>query len=390
MRTRGAGPPLLAAGLALGPLVGLGLARFAYGLLLPPMRADLHWSFAQAGTMNTVNAVGYLLGAAVTGAVVRRWGTRSAFLAGMAVTTLALAGEGLTAGFVLQLLLRLAAGVGAAFTFISGAGLAAGLARDGSRSGTLISIYTAGAGAGILLSGALVQPLLGATGASGWRPAWLVLAGLAAVATLLAVPVVRHTGRTGGSDHREGAGRIGQLRLSAAGYFLFGAGYIAYVTFVVAALREGGASSGTVTVFWVLLGVAVLAGIPLWGLLLDRMRSGHCLALITGVLAVGAALPLLVPGAGGGFASAVVFGSAFMSAPAGMAHLARTRLAREAWTSTIAQLTVVFAVGQCLGPVLAGVLADRSGGAELGLLLAAGVLAVGTAAYLASGAGRLA
>ncbi len=42
---------LPAVGLALGPAVALGLARFAYALLLPAMRTDLSWSFAQAGTI---------------------------------------------------------------------------------------------------------------------------------------------------------------------------------------------------------------------------------------------------------------------------------------------------------------------------------------------------
>ena len=46
----------VAAALALATAVSLGLARFSYGLLLPPMRADLGWSYALAGGMNTANA----------------------------------------------------------------------------------------------------------------------------------------------------------------------------------------------------------------------------------------------------------------------------------------------------------------------------------------------
>ena len=44
--------------LALGAAVSLGLARFSYALLLPPMRAELGWSYLTAGAMNTVNAAG--------------------------------------------------------------------------------------------------------------------------------------------------------------------------------------------------------------------------------------------------------------------------------------------------------------------------------------------
>jgi nitrate/nitrite transporter NarK len=48
---------------------------------------------------------------------------------------------------------------------------------------------------------------------------------------------------------------------------------------------------------------------------------------------------------------------------------------------------VAFAVGQSVGPGLAGVLADRAGGARLGLVLAAVTLALATVAYLV-GEGR--
>ena len=56
-------PFLTAIALALGSAIALGLARFSYGLLLPIMREDLVWSYLVAGTMNTANALGYLIGA---------------------------------------------------------------------------------------------------------------------------------------------------------------------------------------------------------------------------------------------------------------------------------------------------------------------------------------
>ena len=59
-------------GLSMGPAIALGLARFAYALLLPSMRADLGWSFADAGAMNTANAAGYLIGALVAAHIGRR------------------------------------------------------------------------------------------------------------------------------------------------------------------------------------------------------------------------------------------------------------------------------------------------------------------------------
>ena len=53
-------------GLSPGPAVRYELARFACGLIMPAMRADPEWSLAQAGGLNTLDAMGCLLGALAT------------------------------------------------------------------------------------------------------------------------------------------------------------------------------------------------------------------------------------------------------------------------------------------------------------------------------------
>jgi sugar phosphate permease len=83
-------------GLSMGPAIALGLARFAYALLLPSMRADLGWSFADAGAMNTANAAGYLVGALVAAPFGRRTSDKTAFSLGLFLTSAAIAGTGLT------------------------------------------------------------------------------------------------------------------------------------------------------------------------------------------------------------------------------------------------------------------------------------------------------
>ena len=58
--------------LSLAPTIGLGIGRFAYALVLPDMRDSLGWSYSAAGFLNTVNAAGYLGGALVAAAIVKR------------------------------------------------------------------------------------------------------------------------------------------------------------------------------------------------------------------------------------------------------------------------------------------------------------------------------
>ena len=72
------------AALSLGPVVATSFARFAYALILPPMRAELALNYAQAGALNTANALGYLAGALLCARYVSRLGNRALFCGGLA------------------------------------------------------------------------------------------------------------------------------------------------------------------------------------------------------------------------------------------------------------------------------------------------------------------
>src|SRR5690349_23108894 len=62
--------------LSLGPAVANSFARFAYALLLPAMRSELGLSYAEAGALNTANALGSLAGAVLSARYVSRLGNR--------------------------------------------------------------------------------------------------------------------------------------------------------------------------------------------------------------------------------------------------------------------------------------------------------------------------
>ncbi len=62
--------------------------------------------------------------------------------------------------------------------------------------------------------------------------------------------------------------------------------------------------------------------------------------------------------------------------------VARRSLEPAQWAPAFTGLTVGVAAGQCLGPVLAGLLADRPAGLEAGLYLSAGILAIGSVVAL--------
>lgn len=130
----GAEPPnqmhrlMLAVGLSLGSAIALGLTRFSYALLLPAMKTGLGWSFAQAGAMNTANALGYLVGALAFPRLSRRWSVGALFVAGCVATAMLMAACGVVSNAHAPLAQRGIAGVTSALIFISGGVLAARLA----------------------------------------------------------------------------------------------------------------------------------------------------------------------------------------------------------------------------------------------------------------------
>ncbi len=372
--------------LALGAAVSLGLARFAYALLLPPMRLDLQWSYFTSGAMNTVNAAGYLVGALMAPRWLVRHDARRVFLVGMVAAALLLALHAAAAGDVALYALRGATGVASAATFISGGLLAARLGTQvvpghGAMSSSLVlGLYYGGTGAGIVASALLVPAAAQLSGSElGWRWAWALLGGAALAAAWLAR---RGTRALAGAPNPSGArARFAwaSLRWGLLSYLMFGLGYIAYMTFVITLLREQGAGPGTVTLFYVLLGLGVMVSPWLWARLLQRHRGGVPIAVLNGLLAVATALPVLGGGATAAhLVSGSLFGAVFLSLVASTTAMVKHNVDPAAWSQGIAAFTIVFALGQIVGPSLAGLIADGAGGLARGFVVSAVMLALGS------------
>jgi len=369
--------------LSFGPAVSNSFARFAYALILPAMRSDLHWSYSQAGSINTVNAFGYLLGALLTRALVARLGNRALYGWGMLVTSLAIIATGYVREFEALMAVRVLTGVGGAAVFICGGALSGNIfPRRPQLATTTIAIYFAGGGIGLMLSGVAVPLLLEAQGSASWPLAWR---GMGYASLLMTVAAawsawgIAEPGKMAG----EARWTLRPFAAELASYTLFALGYIGYMTFVIAWMRLNGASTATVIAVWFVLGLATLLAPLVWRKPAEHWPGGRPLAAVMLVLAAGAALPLASTHAAAMLLSAALFGIAMFSAPSSIGSFIKRALPRPAWGSAIATFTVVFAAGQIAGPVAIGWLADRSGSLQIGLAGSAGLLALGAVVALA-------
>jgi len=368
-------PLPLAFALALAAAVSLGLARFSYALLLPTMRAELHWSYFTAGAMNTANAAGYLLGALLAPRWFARHDALHVAVTGGLATAVILVAHAFAAGDAVLYALRTLAGVASAATFVGGGLLAARLSARAPHPGVVIGIYYGGTGLGILGATALVPPL-------PWREAWVALGAASLACTLATWGVTRasrepvQTGPDASAAARAGTAWT-PMAMLLTGYLLFGFGYIGYMTFIVTLLREQGIAPAWVAAFYALLGAGVVASSWIWAGVLQRFRGGQALALLNAILALATLLPVLSAQPAVVALSCLLFGCTFLSVVASTTAFVRHNLPSSAWASGIGAFTIVFALGQILGPSLTGRLADGPGGLARGFLCSALVLALG-------------
>jgi len=372
---------VLAVGLSFGTAIALGLTRFSYALLLPAMKADLGWSFAQAGAMNTANALGYLLGALTFPLLARRWPAGVCFIWGCVLTAVLMIAGGLVSDTHALLVQRVVTGMTSASVFVGGSVLAARLASAHPHdAGLVLGLYYGGAGLGIIAA-ALLVPVTVLPGVHGWQWAWFALAAACGLASVAAIMAARKTGIHEAAPvaaNLQSAARLPLTRLGfmLAGYGLFGVGYIGYMTFLIALLRSSGMSSAVVTAFYVLLGVATIGSARIWSGLLNRMRGGQALAVFNGVLAFATIMPAVFAQPVVAFVSGALFGATFLSAVASTTAFVRHNLPAAQWTRGIGAFTIVFAFGQIVGPVVIGWISDGAGLAR-GLMYSSAMLAVG-------------
>ena len=363
--------------LSLAPTIGLGIGRFAYALVLPDMRDSLSWSYSAAGFMNTINAVGYLAGALTASPLIKRFGLAPSVIWGTAACVASLALCALTGNFVALSFARLVAGFAAAAGFVGGGALAATIAQTRpARANFLLSLFYAGPGIGILASGLIAPFVLEAFGPGSW---WIVWWALTLLSLIMIVPL--WLAPLGGNGEFDSAVRVkfsvAPVLIYLTAYFLFGAGYIAYMTFMIAYVRDGGGGASAQATFWGLIGVSAFVTPWAWRRVLALDRGGLATTIILGTNAIGAALPIFGHSPILLAISALVFGVAFFAVVGSTTAFVRLNYPPAEWPAGIAALTIAFGIGQTLGPIAVGAVTDAVGSLSSALNISAAMLALG-------------
>jgi predicted MFS family arabinose efflux permease len=338
------------------------------------MQRDLGMSNTVAGWLAGLNYLGYLAGAIVCTIAPKLLRYRliggGALLVSLTTTTF----MGVPLSTFWWGSMRLAGGVASAILFIViSAEVGESLARRGY--GHWFGSLYGGIGLGIALSGLIVPQL---DKAGGWSAAWTGIGGLAVLCAIAGMALGRTRDYSpsiaaGIPDRTDG---LRSIRLLAMAYFFEGLGYIVTATFIVAIIAMTPGLEAFAPYSWVAVGLAAVPSTILWPYLARRIGNKWALLAAYAIQIAGILVSRQATSIVEVIFAAVTFGGTFLGIVALTLAEGNLRMGKEGRRAA-AFLTASFSVGQMLGPVIAGMLADRQDGFTMPLLLAAASVTLG-------------
>ncbi|MGE7610343.1 YbfB/YjiJ family MFS transporter [Peribacillus frigoritolerans] len=364
-------------------IIAMGIGRFAYTPILPLMQKELSLTNTVAGYIASSNYAGYLLGAILAGAIPFKKYRTNLLRVSLIISILTTALMGLTNSHLLWNALRFLSGFASAFVLVTASGIVLdklATVRKTSWSG----IFYGGVGLGIFLSSLMIP---GLNHLFRWEGTWI---GLAVISGILAFFVWIWLNENPNAVEKKNKQDIivkvpptKWLKWLIIAYGLEGLGYIVTGTFIVSIAEKTSYFHKGATLVWMMVGLTAIPSCLIWSLLAKKWGYIKSLVLAMVLQSLGIAMPAFWMSKTSFIISALLFGATFM----GITTLATT-LGREMNPSdssrTIGILTAIYAIGQLMGPILAGVLSSFTHDFNAAFIGAASVVFFG-AILLSSG-----
>lgn len=353
-------------------LVAMGISRFAFTPILPFMRHDAGFSIETAGYLASSNYVGYFIGALWAGFVHRH--KKNILLMNVLLNVGSILLMGLLDHFVIWLILRLIAGITGGFIFV----LTSSIVMDylAMHFLTRWSGYVfSGVGLGIAVSG-LAVPFFERYYA--WQGAWIglgILAFLSISITLWlwrSLDVKDSVKVSSKTDFHMLKGFMPWLILA---YGLEGLGYIITGTFLVDIIHNIPVLSPYSALSWVIVGLAAAPSAPIWMMLVSKYSPVKVLSVAYILQIFGIVLPVFYQTAWSVLLSAALFGLTFIGIVTLSTSYGRQLFPKQS-TAVVSLLTTVYAIGQIIGPIVAGNLAAHYNSYKAALLFAGAIVSI--------------
>ncbi|MFY0218537.1 MFS transporter [Bacillus cereus] len=339
-----------------------GFARMAYGIILPFMQEGLHLSTAQSGMLGTILFLGYLLTVGTSGIFTIRFGAKSVLLIGSWFVVISLMGLAFVSSFWIVAFCMLCAGAGSALVYTPLMSITVGWFPD--KRGTVMGLLLSGAGIGMLFSGIIVPYVVRTFPEYSWRGAWFLFGVITCIIVFAASVVLKNPEVTEDEQKMSNKSflwKTKELYIIAWMYFIVGVVYLIPNLYQTSFMIDSGISASISGTVYAIAGIFSIVGASVWGFISDRIgiKKSLCSALLLAI--IGDMAPIIFGNITGFIVSAIIWGSSLGGILLLIQVAASKQVSPKYVSMAISFISVFYAVGQMIGPGLAGWVIGRSG-----------------------------
>ena len=330
-------------------IIGVGVARFVFTSLLPPMLED-YLTISFAGVLASINYVGYLAGS-IFAVFIKDINTKVKFFRfGMflaVITTLML---GITTSDTIWLISRILAGFGAAMALVVGSAIVMNKLNIQNKTKAM-GIHFSGIGFSILISDLIVRIVFYFNGT--WQFAWVVLAIFAFVMSFYSMYILsydKEVKQNSVKHHIDKSLFSPFVVILIMAYFCEGVGMVVQGTFLPDIINSLKGLEGFGSFTWTLVGLAGIPSCIIWMMLAHKYGSVNIIILAMFLQVIGILISALTNNIYLNLFSGILYGGTFIGLVALFMNLGG-KIAGNNPVMLMGALTTAYGIGQVVAPL---------------------------------------
>ena len=360
-------------------IIGLGVARFAFTGLIPPMLDD-YLSIKFVGILASLNFAGYLSGSIFSVFIkdinvkvyLYRFGIILAIL-----TTFVLA---YSTNNTLWMVSRVLAGFAGAMCLIVGTAIVMQKLTIKSKTKAM-GIHFSGIGFSILTTDLIARFVISL--GNTWRDSWTVLAVFAIILSFYSVYILsfdKEVKQNAVKTKFDFSIFTPFVIILIMAYFAEGVGFVVQATFLPDIINNLPGLDGYGSLTWTLVGVAGIPSCIIWMLLAHKFGSSNIIIIALLLQAVGILIPVFSTNIYLNLLSGVLYGGTFIGLVALFMNLGG-QLSKGNPVVLMGALTTSYGIGQVIAPLYSVYFIEKYGNYDYSLILTA-IIVVGGAILL--------
>lgn len=345
---RNSNPAIILAGI-LALIVGVGVARFVFTSLLPPMLDDF-LTITFAGVLASLNFAGYL-GGSIFASFIKDINTKvKYFRFGMFLcitTTLVL---GISSNETLWTISRIVAGFGAAMALVVGSAIVMTKLKMDNKTKAM-GIHFSGIGFSVFVTDIIVRIVFAYD--ATWRDAWIVLTIFGFIASIYSMYILSFDKELKQNvvKHKFDRSLFSPfVILLIIAYFTEGVGFVVQGTFLPDIINSLEGLDGYGSFTWTLVGLAGIPSCIIWMTLANKFGSVNIIIIAMLVQIVGILISALTTNVYLNLFSGVLYGGTFVGLVALFMNLGG-KLAGKNPVVLMGAFTTAYGIGQVGAPL---------------------------------------